>query len=210
MVRSPSKAAPHTRAPRLPAGERRQQILDAAIQVFARQGYAGTGTADIAREAGIGEPTIYRYYSNKRDLYVAAVEQASGEVLHAWQQIADDAPDPMAALQRLGVWYYERMQRHPERLLLRFRSFSEAPDEAATAVAREEYRASLRFVESLFKRAQSDGQIDSEVDVRALTWLFMSVGSMLDMTQLLGLGDELTPGDVMRLAELLGAVRRTG
>lgn len=207
MLSQPSRQRARARAPRLPAGERRTQILDAAIRVFARQGYAGTGTADIAREASIGEPTIYRYYANKRDLYVAAIQQASDEIRTAWQQIADDAPDPVTALQRIGVWYYERMQRHPERLLLRFRSFTESPDPGAAQAARDEYRASLRFVESLFRDAQAQGLIGEDIDVRALTWLFIAVGSLLDVTQVLNLGDELTPSDVVRLAELLGSVQ---
>jgi AcrR family transcriptional regulator len=73
MQSTPSTRRQHrSRAPRLPADERRNQIVDVAVQVFARHGYAATGTADIAEAAGIGEPTIYRYFESKRDLYLAA------------------------------------------------------------------------------------------------------------------------------------------
>jgi AcrR family transcriptional regulator len=197
--------AARTRAPRLPAEERRVQILDAATTVFAKQGYAGTGTADIAREAGIGEPTLYRYFANKRDLFVAAVERSSADVRAQWESVARAAPDPLTALQQIGLWHYERMQRHPELLLLRFRSFTESPDEEATSIVREEYRTTLRFVESLLRDAHARGQVGDDTDVRALMWLFLAVGCMLDVTQILGLNDELKPAEVMRLASLLGS-----
>lgn len=190
------------RAQRLPAEERRRQILDAAIDVFARLGFAAAGTADIARAAGIGEPTIYRYFTNKRELYKAAVRRGSDEIIDAWTQIADEAPDGIAALQRIGVWYYQRMQTRPELLMLRSRSISEPSDGDVADVIRESYRDVQRFVHAQFERARDEGLLEGTADVRTMTWLFMAVGALLDQSQLLGL-DELTPADVLKLSALI-------
>jgi AcrR family transcriptional regulator len=192
-----------TRAKRLPAEERRRQILDAAVDVFARLGFAAAGTADIAAAAGIGEPTIYRYFSNKRDVYIAAIRQASDEILEHWQRIADEAPDALTALQQLGIWYFERLQNHPELLLLRSRSIGESPDEEIVAVVRGEYLRVVAFVEESFSRAQREGLISPSEDVKTMTWLFMAVGSLLDQRVMLGLGDELTTEQVIRIAQLI-------
>jgi AcrR family transcriptional regulator len=191
------------RAARLPADERRRQILDAAISVFARMGYAGTGTADIAREAGIGEPTIYRYYANKRELYLAAIGEGAREIREHWQQIRDGSPDPLAALQQIGVWYYGQMQRRPELLLLRSRSFTESPDGEALALVRDEFRSIVAFVQSLFDDARARGQLAADADTRTMTWLFMAVGALVDVAQVLDLGDDLRPDDLMRLSAVL-------
>src|SRR5918912_2845728 len=59
---------------RLPAAERRQALIDAAIRVFVRGSYAGATTAEIAREAGVSEPILYRHFESKRDLYVACLD----------------------------------------------------------------------------------------------------------------------------------------
>lgn len=190
------------RAPRLPAQERRKQILDAAVDVFARLGFGTAGTADIARAAGIGEPTIYRYFSNKRDLYVAAVRRSGDEILEAWAAITDESPDALTALQRIGVWYYERLQTHPELLLLRSRSITDALDDSVTDVVREQYRSVMQFVESLFRRAKDSGQLRADEDITTLTWMFMAVGSLLDQAQILGL-PELTPAQVVRIAGMI-------
>ncbi len=61
---------------RLTADERRQAVLDTACRVFAVSSYRGATTAEIAREAGITEPILYRHFGSKRDLYLACLEEA--------------------------------------------------------------------------------------------------------------------------------------
>jgi AcrR family transcriptional regulator len=53
---------------------RKQEILDAALKVFSNKGFAEATTAEIAREAGVAEGTIYKYYRSKRELLVAVVK----------------------------------------------------------------------------------------------------------------------------------------
>ena len=199
--------APRQRAKRLPAEERRRQILDAAVNVFARLGFSAAGTADIAAAAGIGEPTIYRYFANKREVYVAAVRGASDEILEHWTQISADAPDALAALQQIGIWYFQRLQQHPELLLLRSRSISDPQDGDITEVVRGAYLEIVRFVEALFQRAQDEGQIAPGEDVKTATWLYMAVGSLLDQVQILGLHEELTTEQVLRIAAMIQPTR---
>jgi AcrR family transcriptional regulator len=52
---------------------RKQQILDAALQVFSDKGFATATTAEIARGAGIAEGTIYKYFPSKRELFIAVI-----------------------------------------------------------------------------------------------------------------------------------------
>lgn len=54
--------------------QRRQQIMDAARDIFTRQGYSGATTAEIARTAGIAEGTIYNYFGSKRELLTALLK----------------------------------------------------------------------------------------------------------------------------------------
>lgn len=59
---------------RLSSGDRRQQIVDVATQLFARQGYEGTTTRQIADSAEVNEAIIFRHFSTKEDLYWAVIE----------------------------------------------------------------------------------------------------------------------------------------
>jgi len=54
--------------------KRRQQILDAALDLFAKQGYAESTMPEIARSAGLATGTIYIYYPSKRELFIAVIE----------------------------------------------------------------------------------------------------------------------------------------
>lgn len=60
---------------RLPASERRAQLLEVAIAVFGRRGFRGATTRVIAEAAGVSEATIFRHFPSKDDLYVAAFRQ---------------------------------------------------------------------------------------------------------------------------------------
>ena len=54
---------------------REQQILDAALAIFSKKGFAEATTAEIARTAGVAEGTIYNYFQSKRELLVAVVKK---------------------------------------------------------------------------------------------------------------------------------------
>lgn len=60
---------------RLPRAQRREQILTAATEAFARSGFAATGLEDIAAEAGITRVILYRHFDSKTDLYQAVLDR---------------------------------------------------------------------------------------------------------------------------------------
>ena len=68
-------ASPHPVPPRPAAGERRAQILRAAMDCFAARGFRGTTTRDIATRVGITEAALYRHFPSKEALYAAIVEE---------------------------------------------------------------------------------------------------------------------------------------
>jgi len=57
------------------AGERRQEIIRAAMEVFAENGFGGSTTREIAENAGISEAMIYSHFRNKEDLYTAIIDE---------------------------------------------------------------------------------------------------------------------------------------
>jgi TetR/AcrR family transcriptional regulator len=59
---------------RLTAPDRRRQLIEAAMDLFSRKGFAGTTTKEIALAAGVSEAIIFRHFATKRDLYTAIIE----------------------------------------------------------------------------------------------------------------------------------------
>ena len=197
-----------TRAPKLPAEERRHQIIDAAVPIFARKGYAAAGTVEIAQAAGVSEPTIYRYFESKQELYIAAMRRNAEEVMVNWERIASENENPLNALLTLGQWYMMTLKERPELLSLRFRSVTDSADPAVLDEARELYLQILGFTEGLFVKAKEQGFLAPTTETRTMAWLFMAVGSLMDQINLLGLQEELLPRDLVSIGNVLLEGRR--
>lgn len=73
---SPEREHQATQKPRgrMTAAERRAAIVEAAIERFARHGFRGTTTRELAAAAGVSEPVLYQHFATKRDLYTAIVD----------------------------------------------------------------------------------------------------------------------------------------
>jgi AcrR family transcriptional regulator len=89
----------------LTAAERGERLIDAAITAFARSGYAGTTTDEVARLAGISQPYVIRLFGSKRSLFLAAVEHACARVEDAVRRAAPAEAYPAVLAERevLGV-----------------------------------------------------------------------------------------------------------
>jgi TetR/AcrR family transcriptional regulator len=59
---------------RLPAEERRKQLIEVAIDLFSRRGFSGTTTKEIAAAAGVTEAIIFRHFATKQQLYTAIID----------------------------------------------------------------------------------------------------------------------------------------
>ena len=59
---------------RLPASDRRRQLVETALDIFSRKGFGGTTTKEIAAAAGVTEAIIFRHFPSKQDLYNAVLD----------------------------------------------------------------------------------------------------------------------------------------
>jgi len=70
---------PRTHTPRLPASDRRLQLVETALDFFSRKGFSGTTTKEIAAAAGVTEAIIFRHFPTKQDLYNAVLDLHHGD-----------------------------------------------------------------------------------------------------------------------------------
>lgn len=83
---------------RLPAEDRRRQLLESALDLFSRQGFEGTTTKEIAAAAGVNEAIIFRHFPTKQALYTAVLDckHESGEfdsTLAHWRSLMEANDD---------------------------------------------------------------------------------------------------------------------
>ena len=166
---------------RLPAAERRRAIVRAALRVFSSTSYAGATTAEIAREAGVSEPVLYRHFASKRDLWIACLD-AAWEDTRTWLEgklarFTGGAP----TVGRQSPW------RSPTMPNLWIQGLTEAGDDA---VVRRAIRSHMRevhdFVAAALRAGQANGVVPQDRDPDAEAWVFIGGGLLRSVADRLG------------------------
>jgi TetR/AcrR family transcriptional regulator len=110
---------------KLPAADRRRQIIEVAMALFSAKGFEGTTTREISRAAGVSEAIIFRHFATKDDLYGAIIDfiiQGHCEEFVAELTQAMDKRDDAAVFESLAFRILETHREEP--VLLRLLLFS--------------------------------------------------------------------------------------
>jgi len=91
-----------------------QQIIEAAVRVFARKGYYNSRVSDIAREAGIAAGTIYLYFKTKDDILVTLFRDKMAEFVGALRKAIADERDVASKVRRLVLLHFCMLEENPE------------------------------------------------------------------------------------------------
>ena len=94
---------------RLAISDKRQAILRAAISVFARCGYFNSKVADIAREAGVADGTVYLYFKSKEEILHSIFDRSVEEALGAARKRVQRLTDPREKLRQIAHMHLERL-----------------------------------------------------------------------------------------------------
>ncbi|MFJ9415350.1 TetR/AcrR family transcriptional regulator [Streptomyces sp. NPDC101227] len=109
--------------------EARTRIEDAAARLFAERGYAGTTIGEIAAEAGLSKPMLYRHFDSKQELHLALLERHRDELAAApLRELLDGEGDLGARLAAMYDAWFGHVQSHPYTWRLMFRDTTGDPD----------------------------------------------------------------------------------
>jgi len=115
QAKTPSSQEPRElRQPRDPRAEAtREHILDAALEEFSRQGFAGARLEAIAAQAGCAKRMIYYYFEHKEGLYLAVLERAYRDIRESELALDLHALDPADAIRQLAFASFDYHEAHP-------------------------------------------------------------------------------------------------
>ena len=163
-------------AARLSASERRHAVVGAALRVFSERSYAGATTAQIAREAGISEPILYRHFGSKKELYFACLDEAWGDLRDSLLARMEEL-GPVEAWRELAPTTMKRLKAVVPNLWMQ--AVTEAgSDPEIRRYVRKHMREVHDFFADLLGRLQEAGGIPPDRDPNAEAWIFLS-GSLL-------------------------------
>ncbi|GAB4257917.1 MAG: fatty acid metabolism transcriptional regulator FadR [Deferrisomatales bacterium] len=147
--------------------QRQQSILRAAIRAFSRQGYHGCTVAEVAREAGVADGTIYLYFQGKEDLLVSAFRHVLEGVLERLERELAPLSDPVAKLERLVTLHLEEMEKDPD--LATFLQFQlRQPDQNIRKAVSDCLTAYARKIEQVIEEGKAAGRLRSDLGTRAV------------------------------------------
>ena len=130
------------------AAERRELILDAAVEEYGRTGMHEVSTEIIADRAGVSQPYLFRLFGTKNDLIVAAIRHHTEHVREAFRDAVHNRGES-TPLEAMGVAYFQMLTHDPNSLRCQLHTWAAASDPLIGPVARETYLQILDDIRTL-------------------------------------------------------------
>ncbi|WP_165978067.1 TetR/AcrR family transcriptional regulator [Actinomadura darangshiensis] len=161
------------------AEERREQVLEAGISVFAEYGFHATKTADIAKRAGISQPYIYALFDDKKALFLACLQRSRQQIRDAFAASWVPGGTPEETLAVLGD-NYRKLLGDTDARRCQLQGYAASADPEIREFMR---RGFIEVSDMLMKRTGAD---------HATVARFMAAGNLLNLGAVLGLPPEYT------------------
>lgn len=152
---------------RLAISDKRAAILRAAISVFARCGYFNSKVADIAREAGVADGTVYLYFKSKEEILHSIFDRSVEDALGAARKRVARLSDPREKLRQIAHMHLERLGADRDLAVVfqvELRGSTKFMEEFSAA-GFAEYLALIR---STFEEGQRAGMFRADLNARVV------------------------------------------
>jgi AcrR family transcriptional regulator len=123
---------------RMPAAERRELVLEAAMGEFAVHGLAGASTENVARQAGISQPYLFRLFPTKKALFIALVERCFQRVKDTFTTAAGELTGEEALMAMADS--YEQLLEDRTLLLLQMQFYAACHDDEVRVATRAGFK----------------------------------------------------------------------
>jgi AcrR family transcriptional regulator len=156
--------------------EKRQPLIDIAIDEFAEHDYKNVSISRFVRRAGIAKGSFYQYFEDKKDLYLHLISMTMQEKTRFFEQ--NPPPDPAAGIFDFLRWTYENGTRfefsNPKLAKIGYRAiYGDAPLPTETLAAARD--GSITFFRHQVEQAIQRGDLADGTDPEAAAFLFNSV-----------------------------------
>ena len=139
---------------RVPASERRDALIEAAIHEFAHGGLHGTPVDKIARRVGVAQPYVFSLFGSKKELFLAAVQRMYEKFAELFTAAAAEFDPAIAVPESDATWaianaYVDQLDVNRDLLLLQQQAFAASGDEEVRTRVRELYDGLVDHVRQL-------------------------------------------------------------
>ncbi|MBS4215046.1 TetR/AcrR family transcriptional regulator [Neobacillus rhizophilus] len=164
--------------------ERREQIKQAALKMFARRGYTGTKTSMIAKEASISEGLIYRYFNSKEELFITLVQELMEEARSELENVGYLPGTPFEQIRTLTKHMLDEDNMHAFMLMERARTAEDVPEKVTQIFEGVSTNVLIEPIIPIFVKGQESGEFSPGEPRRMLSWYFTIINSLLTQDEI--------------------------
>lgn len=140
-------------------------ILDAAVKVFAENGYHGSQVSKIAKEAGVADGTIYLYFKNKEDILVSLFRERLGELVGKFEASARESATADEAIRRICELHYTELERNPTLAYVTQIELRQSSLELRKAIG-QALKPYIDLIENVLVKGMDEGTFRAGLDVK--------------------------------------------
>ncbi len=155
-------------------GDRYNEIILASIDAFSRTNYEKATTALLAKEAGIAEGTLYKYFPSKKGLFLECCRYIEGLLIARYDAIYKEHKDePLEYLKRVSKSYLSFVRENPT--MRKFLAFvlNNTFDEDFRRELEDFINLNIRATEHMLRRGQALGEVRQDLDPRIVAWFYV-------------------------------------
>jgi AcrR family transcriptional regulator len=153
---------------------RLNDIILSSIETFSRTNYEKATTALLAKEAGVAEGTLYKYFPSKKELFLACCRYIEEQLIARYDAIYEECRDkPLEYLRRVSRSYVDFVRDYPS--MRKFLAFvlNNTFDEDFRRELEDFMSLNIRATERMLRRGQEMGEIRDDLDPHVVAWFYV-------------------------------------
>ncbi len=148
--------------------DRRRAILDAAVRVFARDGYHTSRVGDIAEEAGVAHGLLYHYFPSKGEVLATVFRENWGDLLARFRAVEESDEPADEKLRGIAKILLRTWRNDPALVTVMVREVARSPHLSEQV---DDVREGFASIERVIEQGQAEGTFRAGLDARIASWV---------------------------------------
>jgi len=156
--------------PAVSQGEKRRQILDAAVRAFARKGYHACRVGEIAEEAGVAYGLVYHYFGSKEELLETIFRETWTQMLSRVQEVREEGGPASEQVRKVTALLLRTWRRNPDLVRVLVHEVTRSPEQLPRQI--DEISHAYEALEGIIAHGQETGEFRNDFDAQLAATIF--------------------------------------
>lgn len=184
--------------------DKKNEILQAAMKVFMKENYQNMKTASIAKEAGVAEGTIYRYFKNKKEIFIEILDYYSKYIPEYLFENIKQENDFDTNLEMLINNYDRISQEHKNFNKIIYKGFSEIEDERIKNIMKYILDEGFKRLKNIFIWANEKGEKNFDDDIiEIISNILWGLAEVMIKKEVLGYNESIGKCEISKMVKLI-------